>query len=254
MPITHSGVQLVDDQGPPRAENGPANGSTKQRGRAAAGAASDQTRQVATAARRQSQDVTATARDQARDVTATAKEQAAQLTHELSQQGRMLVDETRGQVEQQAEAQTQELARTLHRWGSETQALAEGRPEDAGATGEYAAQLADKFHELATGLENRGVSGLIEEVQDFARRRPGAFLVTTALIGFGGGRLIRSARSAGDESAFEEELAPAPARPASSRAATARPTPARSAASRSAPAGRRRVPRAPRNPASLGGG
>jgi hypothetical protein len=236
VPITRSGTQLAQDSEPTgQSEDGSANGSTKQRGKAAAGAAAEQSRQVAAAARRQGQDVAGTAKLQAREVTSTVKEQAAQFTQELSEQGRTLLEETRMQVEQQAETQTQQLARTLHRCGTETQALADGRPEDAGATAQYAAQLADKLHELATGLENRGVSGLIEEVQDFARRRPGAFLVTTALVGFGGGRLLRSANSGGGEPAEEELMAVAPAPP------------------RPAPPGRRRVARTPRNPASMGG-
>lgn len=234
MPTKRSGSQLLDDQEPVRRSgNGSANGSTKQRSKATADTATEQSRQVASVARRQGQDVAATAKDEARDVTSTVKEQAAQLTQELSEQGRTLLEETRGQVEQQAEIQTQELAQTLHRLGTETQALAEGRPEDAGAAGQYAAQLADKFHDLATGLENRGVSGLVEEVQDFARRRPGAFLLATAVVGFGGGRLVRSAGSAGDESSYEEGPAPEPSRPASP--------------------GRRRATRAPRNPTSMGG-
>jgi hypothetical protein len=234
--VTRNKVQVAQDPVPTgRSEKGSANGSTKQRGKAAADTAAEQSRQVTSAARRQGQDVANTTKHQAREVTSTVKEQAAQFTQELSDQGRMLFEETRGQVEQEAETQTQQMAETLHRWGTETQALAEGRPEDAGAAGEYAFQLADKFHDLATGLENRGVSGLIEEVQDFARRRPGAFLFATAIIGFGGGRLLRSAGNAGDESFDEDELAPAPA------------------PRRPAPAGRRRAARTPRNPASVVG-
>ncbi len=238
MPVTRSGRQLVVDQGSARPpENGAANGSAKQRSKVAADTAADQSRQVASTARGQGQQVAGAAKQQARDVTATVKEQAAQLTQELSVQGRSLYEETREQVEHEAETQTQQLAVTLRRLGTEAQALADGRPEAAGSAGEYAGQLADKLHDLATGLENRGVSGLIEEVQDFARRRPGAFLLSTAIVGFAGGRLLRSAKSDSDdddESSYAE-LPPAPAPP------------------RRAPTGPRRVARTSRNPASSGG-
>jgi gas vesicle protein len=237
MPVTRSGRQLVVDQGSARPpENGAANGSAKQRGKVAADTAADQSRQVASTARSQGQQVAGAAKQQARDVTATVKEQAAQFTQELSVQGRSLYEETREQVEHEAETQTQQLAVTLRRLGTETQALADGRPEAAGSAGEYAGQLADKLHDLATGLENRGVSGLIEEVQDFARRRPGAFLLSTVIVGFAGGRLLRSAKSdSDDDESSYAELPPAPAPP------------------RRAPTGPRRVARTSRNPASSGG-
>lgn len=235
MPTTKSGRQSVDQEPVGPSDNGAANGSAKQRGKVAAGTAADQGRQVASTAQRQSQEVAGTAKQQAREVTSTVKEQATQFTQELSDQGRSLYEETREQIEQQAETQTQQLAQTLRRFGTETQALAEGRPEAAGTAGEYAEQLADKLHEMATGLENRGVSGLIEEVQDFARRRPGAFLFGTAIVGFAGGRLLRSAKSddSDDDESFYAELPPAPPR--------------------RAPTGQRRVARTSRNPASMGG-
>lgn len=237
MPVMRSGGQMVEDRAPAgRPSTGAASGSAKQRGRVAADTAADESRQVASTARRQGQEVAGTAKQQAREVTSTVKEQATQWTQELSQQGRSLYEETWEQVQQQAETQTQQLAVTLRRCATETQALAEGRPEDAGSTGEYAVQLAEKLHDLATGLENRGVSGLVEEVQDFARRRPGAFLLSTAIVGFAGGRLLRSANSGGEESSSADELPP-----------IAAPAPRR------APAGPRRVARTSRNPASLGG-
>lgn len=157
--------------------------------------------QVAQTASQESREVAAVASDQARETAGLVREQATQLSQELSTQGRELFLETRRQVENQAEAQTQGLAEALHRWGDETQALVDGRPEDAGAVGQYASQCAGKLHELASDIEVRGVSGLVEELQDFGRRRPGAFLLGAAMIGFGGGRLMRGASGGEDGSA-----------------------------------------------------
>ena len=155
--------------------------------------------QVAQTASQHGQEVVATASGQAKEVAGVVREQATQLTQELSSQGRELYQETRRQVQDQAQTQTEGLAQALHRWGWETQALVDGRPEDAGAVGECARQAADKLHELASEIEIRGVSGLAEELQDLGRRRPGAFLLGAAMIGFGGARLVRSGKSASEE-------------------------------------------------------
>lgn len=173
--------------------------------------------QVAQIAAQQGQEVMAVASDQAREVAGAVREQATQLTQELSSQGRELYLETRRQVENQAETQTESLAQALHRWGWEAQALADGRPEEAGAVGQCACQCADKLHEVASDIEIRGVSGLVEEVQDFGRRRPGAFLLGAAMIGFGDGRLLRSGKGEEHEgaeatSAGNDARSPAPVR------------------------------------------
>lgn len=218
MPIVRNGAQQASPQGATRATSRQqSNGGSRQRGEAAADTARQQGRQVKSTAMEHSQQVAGEATDQAREVAGTARDQAAQITQEVTLHGRELVDETRQQVQQQAESQTQALAGALHRWGDETQALIDGRPEDAGTMVEYAQQWADKLHEVGEAIEMRGVDGLIEEVHDVARRRPGAFLVGAALIGFGGGRLIRSTSSGDDGSTAgnggtPRQLEPAPAR------------------------------------------
>ncbi len=198
MPI----VRNVPQQAPVESErttrssgNGAGGASAPQRGRPAAAVAGEQGQEVARQARAQTQEVASVAGDQAREVADLVRSQATQLTQELSDQGRTLYEETRQQVAEQADAQTQALAQTLHRWGSEAQALAEGRPADAGTVGMYARQFADQLYRAASEIEMRGASGLVEEVGDLARRRPGTFLLGAALIGFGGGRLLRSGKA-----------------------------------------------------------
>lgn len=204
MPVTRSGGRLVGYAEPLGApDTGFANGSPKQRGKDAAGEAAEQTRQVASIASGQGREVAGVAKEQVGAVTSTVKEQATQLTQELSDQGRALYEEARGQLERQAETQTQNLAEALHRRATQTQALANGHPEQAGAVGQYAQQLADRLQDVAAGIENRGVSGLVEETQDFARRRPGAFIFGAVVVGFAGGRLVRSSSS--DDSASTED-------------------------------------------------
>ncbi len=219
MPIVRNGPQEASPQGGTRARTRQqSNGGGRKRSEAAAATAQQQGQQVKSAAVEQSQQVASEASDHAREVAGTARQQAAQITQEVTMHGRDLYDETRQQVQEQAETQTQALAQALHRWGDEAQALVDGRPEDAGTMAEYAQQWSDKLHDVGEAIEMRGVDGLLEEVQDLARRRPGAFLLGAALIGFGGGRLIRSAGSGSDGSTASNGGASQALEPASPRA------------------------------------
>ncbi|HEV2068239.1 MAG TPA: hypothetical protein VGR26_00425 [Acidimicrobiales bacterium] len=200
MPIVRNGAQQASPQRGTRARTRQQSNGARQRGEAAAATAQEQGQQVKATAVERSQQVASEASDHAREVAGSARQQAAQITQEVTMHGRDLYDETRQQVQERAETQTRALAQALHRWGDETQALVDGRPEDAGTMAEYAQQWSDKLHDVGEAIEMRGVDGLLEEVQDLARRRPGAFLLGAALIGFGGGRLIRSAGSGGDGS------------------------------------------------------
>ena len=201
MPIVRNGQQLAEPAGPttarrPRAAS--TDSPTKERGKAAADTASRQGQQVATMVADEGNRVMGVASRQAQEVKATVKDQASQLAQELSSQGRGLVAETKQQLQSQAHDQTQNLAQTLFRWGYETQALVDGRPEEAPMVRQYAQQCADKLNDVASEIEERGVEGLIDEVAQFARRRPGAFLLGAAVVGFGGGRLLRGAKSQDD--------------------------------------------------------
>lgn len=206
MPVTRSGGQRVGDRRRlDESQTQRGDGTPEKGGKAAATKAAQQSRQVTSTARGQGQVVAGAAKEQVAEVATTVKEQAGQLTQELSDQGRALYGEARDQLERQAEAQAGRLAEALHRLGTETQALADGRPGQAGTVGQYAQQWADRFHDVATGIENRGVDGLLEEAQDLARRSPGAFLLGAALVGFVGGRLVRSASSS-EPSPAEDSL------------------------------------------------
>jgi hypothetical protein len=110
-------------------------------------------------------------------VAGLVREQATQLTQDLSEQGRILYEETRQQVAEQADVQR------------------------------CVRQCADRLYQAASEIEIRGASGLLEEAQDCARRRPGAFLFGAALIGFGGGRLLRGAKMDQDDRGSDGSLA-----------------------------------------------
>ena len=58
---------------------------------------------------------------------------------------------------------------------------------------DIARQASDKAQELATWIDAREPGDLVTEVRDFARRKPGTFLLGAAAVGVLAGRLTRSA-------------------------------------------------------------
>ena len=74
------------------------------------------------------------------------------------------------------------------------QALAEGRVEDAGPLRDWASEASQRLRRLADRADELGPRGVVEEVSDFARRRPAAFLVGAGLAGIVVGRLARAGK------------------------------------------------------------
>ena len=157
-----------------------------------------QARQVKGIAAGQSKAVARTANQEARELAGTVRQQADQVKGELAGQARAMLDETRDQLQGQADFQATRVARGLFQVGSQAVALSEGRPEQAGPLVEYAEQAAGWLDDTASYIEERGLEGLATDVVDFARRRPAVFLAGAAVLGFGVGRLIRSGAVSSD--------------------------------------------------------
>ncbi len=175
-----------------------------EEGQRVASGAADEAQAVASTAQDQGRQVARVAARQGREVRGTAKEQAERVRGEVIDQGRTVVAEARGQIEGQAHDQTRQVAERLARLGDEARALAEGRPEDAETVSPYVANAADALYDaadrvysLASDIDERGLSGVLDDLQAFARRRPGAFLLGAAVAGFAVGRAVRA--SSADE-------------------------------------------------------
>ncbi len=67
--------------------------------------------------------------------------------------------------------------------------------------------------QVAGDIDDRGVGALLDDLQAFARRRPGAFLLGAAALGFGLGRLAKASRAEPEpEVDFDEVDGPASGR------------------------------------------
>jgi gas vesicle protein len=156
----------------------------------------EQGAQVAGTAAEQTMEVASTAADSAKDVASTVAQQAAEVKQEVAVQARTLIDESKTQLHDQAQSQTDKIAESLRKIGGELTALAEGRVNEAGTVVNYARQAADTVQRYAGQVEQRGFDGMVNDVQQFARRRPGTFLLGALAAGFGIGRLLRNAQGA----------------------------------------------------------
>lgn len=154
----------------------------------------------ATDAKDQARDVAEHGRQQVKGVADTAREGVSHVAEETGRQTSRLVDETRDQLRTQASEQTQRMGSALHSLGERLDALADGEPDKAGPLGEYAQQFASQTHAIAQKFEDLGFDGVARELSSFARRRPGAFLVSAAVAGFASARLGRGVAASDDTS------------------------------------------------------
>ncbi|MFF5389492.1 hypothetical protein ACFY5H_14095 [Streptomyces sp. NPDC013012] len=145
----------------------------------------------------------------AAEVGGTAKEQAGNVVGEAAAQAKDLAGELRTQLQDQAETQTQRLAENVRRLSQELRELGEnGKPDSTVA--DLARRAADGGHQVASHMEKRGPDGLVSDLRDFARRRPGAFLAGAALAGFVVARAGKSIGAASPGGTGGETRSPEP--------------------------------------------
>jgi len=134
--------------------------------------------------------------EKAAEAAGTARARAGDVAGEASSRARDVAGELRDQLQGQAQTQTQRLAQNVRRLADDLGDMGRSGKEGSPATNAVR-QIADHGRDVAARLENRGPQGLVNDLQDFARRRPGAFLAGAALAGFVTARLGKGVKSAG---------------------------------------------------------
>jgi uncharacterized protein YjbJ (UPF0337 family) len=121
------------------------------------------------------------------DVKDTAKEQAQRVTSEARTQVRNVASDVRDRVGQQARSQNDKLVSGIRQAADQLEEMRGDRQDSPAAT--VVSRIADSGRQFADYLDHHGPEGVLREVQDFARRRPGAFLASALAAGFVVGRL-----------------------------------------------------------------
>lgn len=137
-----------------------------------------------------------TAADQSRHVAGTAKDEALDVASTAAQQARSVVGEARQQVTSQLSDQAttgrDRLSETLRTLGDDLQQMAEGQGPAQGMATDLAREVSDRVRALGSHLEGREPTQLLDDARDFARRRPGTFLLGALAAGVVAGRLFRA--------------------------------------------------------------
>jgi hypothetical protein len=156
----------------------------------------DDTKDVA---KQEGQQLTEDARAQAREVAGTARESVAEVADEAKHQAVDLAEDARRQLHDQARQQTDHLGDAIQDLGHKLHALADGRTEETGRVGDYTDRVADQVERIGVRVQELGFDGTVDELQRFARRRPGVFLLGAAAAGFAVSRLGRGAKDAQEQ-------------------------------------------------------
>jgi len=138
----------------------------------------------------------------ASDVKDTAKEQVQRVGAEAKTQARNVASEVRDRVGEQARAQNDKLVGTIRQTADQLDEMRGERSDSPAAT--VVSRVAEGGRQLADYLDHNGPEGVLREVQDFARRRPGAFLATALAAGFVVGRLGKGVAKAGADVELEK--------------------------------------------------
>lgn len=126
----------------------------------------------------------------ATDVKDTAAEQAQRVAGEAKTQARNVAGEVKDRLGQQARTQNDRLVGSIRQTADQLDEMRGDRGDSPAAA--VVSRVADGGRQLADYLDRHGPEGVLQEVQDFARRRPGAFLATALAAGFVVGRLGKS--------------------------------------------------------------
>lgn len=146
-----------------------------------------------------------------RETVRDAKERARDVAHEASDRTRGLVDRTRNELGSQVASQQQHLAGGLRALGDELSQMSSGT-HDPGYATDLVQRAGEATGHVAQWFEEREPGDVLHEVEDFARRRPGVFILMAAGAGLLVGRFLRGAKDApsGDTTSGDTRSGDAP--------------------------------------------
>ncbi|MEU9834599.1 hypothetical protein AB0D67_23975 [Streptosporangium sp. NPDC048047] len=125
------------------------------------------------------------------EVAGTAKDQTRTVAHETRYQAQNVVGQLRDRVGEQSRHQSRRAAQGIRQWADDLGAMTEAAKPDSPVTNAVH-QVAGTGRRAADYLEQEGLAGVVRDVQSFARRRPGAFLMGAVAAGFLVGRMAKA--------------------------------------------------------------
>ncbi len=153
---------------------------------------------AASTAKEQAGGVAGEAKDAGARVASTAKGEAGRVASEAKGQAKKVYAQTKTELTEQAEAQQHRAATGLRSVSDELRSMADGS-EQQGLVADLVQQAAERAGSTADWLDNRDPGTLLEDVKDFARRKPGLFIAIAAGAGLVAGRLVKALADSNSE-------------------------------------------------------
>jgi hypothetical protein len=145
--------------------------------------------EVARTARDDAAQVMQVARDAGADVARTARDEAGHVAREATSQAHRVTDDLRQRVRDELHRQHRGVVDRAGMFAEELYTMAGEQPQTPAR--ELVGLLAARSSAFADYLDQHGPEKVLDELQDFARRRPGTFIVAAVAAGFVVGRLSK---------------------------------------------------------------
>ena len=118
-----------------------------------------------------------------------AKEQARSVAETAVEQTKGVFANIGADLSKEANTQKLRMAQGLQGFGTELDEVAQN---STGRVPSLAGEAAERTRTLARWLESTDTADMVHSVEDFGRRRPGMFILGSAVAGMVAGRLTRS--------------------------------------------------------------
>jgi hypothetical protein len=148
--------------------------------------------------REQARHAAQTAADETKHVAAVAQQEVGNVAAEAKDHAVTLVNDAKAQLEEHSRGQRDSLVQTLRTFSDDLDQMA---TQGGGMAADLVRQAADRARSLGSKLDGREPAELLDDVRDFARRRPGTFLLGALAAGVVVGRLARGAKDANGSAA-----------------------------------------------------
>jgi hypothetical protein len=132
-------------------------------------------------------------RERARETAETGKAEAGRVVAEAKNHTSRLVGETGDRAREHADQQLGRAAIAIDQLGEQLDDMAANSSQQDGYLVALARDGAHRAHELSRHLDDGGLDGMVDDVTQFARRKPGTFLAASFAVGLVLGRVTRNA-------------------------------------------------------------
>jgi hypothetical protein len=155
-------------------------------------------------AKERAQSAAGTASDEGRHLAGVTQQEAGNVASEAANQARRVMDDAMSQVNSQSKEQKDRLAGTLRTFGDDLESMtAQASP---GMAQDLTRQVSGYARTVSDHLQNREPGELLDDVRQFARRRPGTFLLGALAAGVVVGRLARGAADGIAGAKYQQDL------------------------------------------------